>query len=316
MSTLNLALEYVDPEQLGVTSGGIEPESLIAKCAAILHDLTPEPQQVRIVISGDFVQSVRGRLSNAERAAAFDIGRNGGMVGGKTMEQADGTIDVILQAVLFAVDGTTEELESRRQVATHTTAHEAQHVVMKQAGEDSADFTHLSFAKHWFAATAHDIINEYRAEAAVLQPVAEDGWDCAEVAANLIESLRSVDDAYQDSHDVLALMNGVTGHVGTLWKILGIIATERRQSNGTIEPLPDSVVNDPGWETVVDDNWDTLIAILDEVPSATVRVSASKVSVQLDNLANLLESWLVDLGFRFEDSATGTTFHIVHRNVL
>ncbi|WP_456695502.1 hypothetical protein [Aeromicrobium sp. P5_D10] len=317
-STLILSLEYVDPEELGVQSGSIAPDSMIATCAGILHDLALEPQHVRMVITGNFVQSVRDRMSNAEEAAAYDVGRNEGIVGGKTMDRTDGTIDVILQAVIFAVEGTSEELDSLRQIAIHTTTHEAQHVVMKQAGEDSADFAHLPFAKRWFAAIAHDIINEYRAEAAVPQSISltEEGWDCAEVAANLIESLRTVDNGYQKSEDARALMEGVARHVGTLWKILGVIATERRQSNGAIESLPDAVVNDPGWETVVDDNWDALITILDEVPSATTRIAASELSERLDNLAETLESWLLDLGFRFEDSANGPAFYIVHRNLL
>ena len=317
-STLHTSFEYVDTEKLGVRSGVVAPDSIIATCAGILHDLVLEPQKVRMVITGDFVQSVRNRMSNAEEAATYDIGRNGGIVGGKTMDQTDGTIDVILQAILFAVAGTVEELDTRRQIAIHTTTHEAQHAVMKQAGEDSADFAHLPFAKQWFAAIAHDIINEYRAEAAVPKSISltQEGWDCAQVAVNLIESLQSVDRAYQASLDVRALMQGVTSRVGTLWKILGVIATERRLSNGTIAPLPDAVATDPGWEIVVDDNWDALIAILDQVPDATTRIAPNAVSVQVSKLAKLLESWLLDLGFRFEDSANGPAFYIVHRNLL
>src|SRR4051812_27264277 len=95
--TLPVALEDVDPERLGIRheEGAFPP--LLRGCAEVLVACGVVPAMTRLVVTGDFVRSVQDR---GEQGSAYhdnyNLERNTGMVGGKTIRRPDSTIDVLL----------------------------------------------------------------------------------------------------------------------------------------------------------------------------------------------------------------------------
>ena len=80
-----LTLEAVAPELIGVdvTSGRVPP--LMRWCLSALKEIAPDPGRVRMVVTGDFVASVRDRLEGLGHL--YDLTRGSGFVGGKTIDR-------------------------------------------------------------------------------------------------------------------------------------------------------------------------------------------------------------------------------------
>lgn len=101
---------------------------------AAVSSIAVDADRVRLVITGDFVQSVRDRTLSEYYRENYDMERGTGMVGRKTMTLADGSVDVLLHASGFQAPGSEDDRTERENLTRRTTVHEANHVAMEQAG--------------------------------------------------------------------------------------------------------------------------------------------------------------------------------------
>lgn len=99
--TVRVVLEGVGAEVLGMNPAQPEPTELISFCSAVIGTVAPEPEKVALVITGDFVESVKSRLPEGQYRDSFSLERGAGIVGGKAMAVRE-EIHVLLHAYMFA----------------------------------------------------------------------------------------------------------------------------------------------------------------------------------------------------------------------
>ncbi|NJI58602.1 hypothetical protein HCX50_04065 [Microbacterium oxydans] len=309
-----LDLEEIDPVEVGVDIHTGQAPELINFGRAILAAMAGEPEAVRLVIAGNFVESVRRRLPEGTYRDSFDEIRGAGEVAVKTMVVADEIHVVVPAWLLQASQDERADLRARR-----TVVHEAQHVAMQQHGEDDGGFADEPWARRCLLTVAHQVIAEYRAELGVPAPLREgiEPTLSADTPLALREDLVLIDDAYQQSLDVQYLAHNVVQQSQHFWKALAYIAAARRVLS-VDEPLRAEFGHGDLWEQMGAEHWERFEDILRTVPSAHTRVPSLELRRVTDEMAGVLTSWLESLGFVFKDINGGnnSVFHIVSRHLL
>ena len=250
-----IAVEYVPLELLGMNPDEPVATELMTLCAGIVRAFAPTPDGVRLVITGDFVSSVRARSVTEHQQQNYAVARNAGEVGGKTMSLPNGTIDVLLPAYLFLPDMDEEILASRRVIATRTVTHEAFHVAMNQADETVTDYTSEPFVRGNLLYIADAVMEEYRAEVSLadnLRTAPEGAWEPLEIVTHLRDALRRIACVEYQAHlDVGRLCTDIGVECLHAWQLLAYIAAAQTQSDGRVAALPGTVTSDPLWAC----NW-------------------------------------------------------------
>lgn len=312
--------EYLDMSALGIDPANPVGSDLMAWCAAFLGTVAPEPARTRLIISGDFVTSVRDRLEAGFYRDNFTTERGNGVVGGKTMTLPDGNVHVIIPAFVFkeAFDG--EHPHEAERLIKHTVAHEAFHVAMHQAGEADNPFQDEPWVRRNFLVAADEIINEFRAEAAVPPELRGEDlrWDSIEILRTLRTSLvRIAAEEYQDHQDVQRLQYDIVQQCYTAWKLLACIVAEHRDfENGEITSVPGPTTSHDLWQRIAATPWPAFIGVLASVRPGSERVDRAELDTQATALADVLESWLQLLGFQWRDLDEGFSFTIESWNFL
>ena len=309
-------VEYVPLELLGMNPDEPVGTELMTLCAAIVRAFAPNPDGVRLVITGDFVSSVRARSVTEHQQQNYDVARNAGEVGGKTMRLPDGTIDVLLPAYLFAPDPDEEILAGRRIIATRTVTHEAFHVAMNQAGETVTDYTSEPFVRGNLLYIADAVMEEYRAEVSLaenLRTAPEGAWEPLKIVTHLRDALRRIACVEYQAHlDVGHLCTDIGVECLHAWQLLAYIAAAQTQDDGTVAALPDKVTGNPLWVWMVEPHWSAFTSILSKIPPALVRTSRADLEPLVGQLADELHEWLETLGFRWRQVGVDTEFLVVH----
>lgn len=310
------AIEYVPLELLGMSPDVPVGTELMSSCAAIIRAFAPNPDGVRLVITGDFVSSARTRSVTEHQQQNYDVARNAGTVGGKTMRLADGTIDVLLPAYLFAPDPDERILAGRRIIATRTATHEAFHVAMDQAGETVTDYTREPSVRANLLYIADSVMEEYRAEVSLaydLRRAPECAWEPLEIVTHLRDALRRVASVEYQAHlDVGRLCTDIGVECLHAWQLLAYIAAAQTQEEGSVAALPDEVTSDPLWVWMVEPHWSAFSSILSRIPPALVRTPRADLEPLVAQLADELHEWLETLGFRWRQVGVGSEFLVVH----
>ncbi|WP_137771951.1 MULTISPECIES: hypothetical protein [unclassified Microbacterium] len=315
-----LVVEDADCAMLGMDPERSVPTPLIAFCQGALGILALRPDEVKMVIAGDFVESVKARLPDGPYRDSFDLERGAGSVGAKTLV-VDGEVHVVFPAFLFLdSDAAREHLSpqdaeqitasevARANMARRTASHEAQHVAMEQAGEDKPDFTAAGWARQNFLNVAHQVISEYRAELGVPLELREEYE--TEFPLDSLSHLQSALQRYvanYDRHrDIDRLAHEVVQETHHVWKALAYLVAARRVTGSEVgAPFADNVVESDLWRLMAEDHWDDLERLLSVVPFGGVRIDPSDLERWTDTLADALDAWLADLGFVWEDLADG-----------
>lgn len=220
-------LEFTDPTLLGMTLENPNATELIAACAFLLGQVALEPNRARLVITGDFVESVRQRLEDGPYRDSYGVDRSTGVVAGKTMRMPDGSLDVLMPDTLFEIDKTPDESDAAYRAAVYTVLHEGRHVAMTQAGETDPDLSHLPWGRMNLENVADQVIQEYRAERALDRSVlgSLNDWDVAGVLTHWHTALvRITCVEYQEHLDVHRLWYGVVQETHAAWKLLAYLA--------------------------------------------------------------------------------------------
>lgn len=312
-----LTLEHVDLELLGLDPAAVTATSLMSWCVLTLRDAVARPGGVRLVITGDFVRSVRERSVTTHQQQNYHVARNAGLVGAKTMPRPNGTIDVLIPAVLFAPDPDPVVIDGRDALVRRTIAHESGHVAIKQAGEASAGYDDSDWVRLNMLSVADTVIEEYRAELAVptrLREAADSEWDPLTIVHHLRDALNRIAAVDYQSHlDIDKLNYDIGQECLHSWQLLAYIAAARRLDTEPEASMPDEVTSDPIWQWMVHPHWDRFIEILTQVPAASTRTTRTALEPQIHALADELHPWLETLGFRWRPVAdAGYEFRIVH----
>lgn len=305
---------------LGMSPEQPVPTPLIDFCRTSLGLRALRPDEVKLVIAGDFVESVKARLPDGPYRDSFDLERGAGSVGSKTLI-VDGEVHVVFPAFLFLDSGAArkhlppEDAEqilasdqARANMARRTAIHEAQHVAMEQAGEDNPDFSAAGWARRNFLNAAHQVISEYRAELGVPRERREEYETDFPLASlrHLPAVLQRYVATYQGHRNADRLAYEIVQETLHLWKALAYVAAARRVVGSDIgAPFPDDIVESDLWRLMAADHWDDLEQLLSDIPSGGVRVDSSDLARWTDELANALDAWLTDFGFVWEDLADG-----------
>ncbi|WP_169701985.1 hypothetical protein [Janibacter terrae] len=310
-AVVSLVFEYVDPSVLGADPEAGEFPPLLRGCAAVLAACGVDTTKTRLVITGDFVRSVQDRGEpGSNYHENFNTRRNTGMVGGKTISLPDSSIDVLLQAVMFVLPESAEDVRDVAESALHTVVHEGQHVVMAQRGEASEDFESSPWARRNLLVAADQVIEEYRAELVASREVPS-GWTADDLISSaktwLSDLQRIATVEYQSHMDVGKLSGDVLQETHTVWKLLGYVAAEHRVAG---LGLPTSVTEHELWVAMIEPHWPEFTLLLANVPGADERIPRKDLVHLTSDLADLFSMWLVTLGFEFTDTPEGSKFFI------
>lgn len=313
-------IEGADLVMLGM--GEEQPVStpLIDFCRTALGTLALRADEVKLVIAGDFVESVKARLPDGAYRDTFDLERGAGAVGAKTLA-VDGEIHVVLPAFLFLdsdaarrhlspedADQISASEELRANMARRTATHEAQHVVMMQAGEDNPDFSASGWARQNFLNVAHQVISEYRAELGVSRELREDYETdfSLDSLSHLRSALQRSVASYGQHRDADRVAYEVVQEMHHVWKALAYVAAARRVAESALgAPFNDDVIESELWKLMAEDHWDDFERLLGGIPSGGVRVDANDLERWTGELAIALDAWLTDFGFIWEDLVDG-----------
>lgn len=251
------------------------PGQLVQIIAQIVGQAAPH---TRVVISGDFVQSVEDNFaSRGIRAGGYDRDRGGNVVSAKTMRNADGHSTIYFAPeLIFGFEGESETWRTMRfRLVAFTAAHEVAHALHRERGEDSeATFYALNPStaedQHYITA-AGTVIEEYRAQLAA-ESISSNPSDFTEnirsdldaLQAAVVEARRlAAVDVYQAArlHD-----KAMTVFV----KGLALSAAEIRARRVDATPLP---TDHPLWAMYAAPIYDQLEEVLGQLPDGYKRAT-------------------------------------------
>ncbi len=312
-TTIAVTLEYVDVTLLGIDPDAGEFPPLLRDCVGVLAACGVVPDKTRLVITGDFVRSVQDRGEpDSVYHQNYDTRRNTGMVGGKTIPRPDSTVDVLLHAAMFVPAD-----DDGAEVAIRTLVHEAQHVVIYQNGEAGDDFESAPWARRNFLTSADQVIEEYRAESVASRVAGPSGWNTDGLVALVrtwLKDLRRIAvKEYQFHLDAGKLAYDILQETHTVWKLLAYVVAEQVATDQT---LPTSVVEDDLWALSVAPHWAEFTAMLKAVPGGDQRAPRTELDELASNLADVMQRWLLTLGFEFTDMPEGSAFFITDWSLL
>jgi hypothetical protein len=325
--------EFVDIEMLGMDPEQPVATELMSFCAAILALIAVRPGECLLVVTGDFVESVKQRLPEGVYRDRYDIVRGSGLVGGKTILVGD-QVHVVMPAQLFVPDTATMEdpgnpgttiscvdafsLDNetvRGNLARRTVIHEAQHVAMMQAGEGDDRYEDEQWVRRNLLTLADQVISEYRAERGVLEEFRE-GDDERSALASL-QSLRQdfhriAAVEYQQHLDVGRLQYSIVQESHTAWKVLAYFAAARRVAGISVgEPVSEELAETAEWSMMAAPHWGQFEELLADLPPGVNRVDLADLERVTTELADLFAVWLRSFGFTWRDIGENSEFRIV-----
>lgn len=313
-----LHLEAVDPWVLGLTVGvdGLELSDLVLRCMTELGTYAPRPQEIALVITGNFDDSVRARYAEVGSPASFTSKRGAGTVAGKTMVLRPDKIDILMPAWGFfdsaaiGFEETDEQRHQRHWLTLRTIIHEAQHAAMAQRSEGN-DHRHIGLvrglAKLQFARLAGESIDEYRAELVAERTLQHAPDDDRGISDALLHHRQSLVSAYRlraNGGSVDEFLDASLTSSNVLWKVLAYYAATLRATDRTA-PDP-SVVENELWQRYVEPEWAELSDLLGQIPPGDQNCDLRFLDKSLVAYANLLQSSFRTFGFEFYDTSEGT----------
>lgn len=293
-----LQLEWIDdPVKCGIKNSAGEVPEIILLCLRIASEILPQPDMVSLVLTGDFVRSVRHRLNGAD----YSLDRGSGFVGGKTMRNDDGSIDILLHAALAQLAVSPVENPDATLLFLHTVAHELNHAAMYQRNESQWDGDRASWKDANLRSSAVVVIDEYRAERGALELVQEEdsGWNLDDIATSLSEDLQAAVLEYQGHRDVNRLVFDVGSKFLVAWRPLSFVAAFTHSRPDAADPIPAATSTE--WQNVVEHSWERFKKILAPLPSGQTRADRAIIDTATQQLVELFDQWLRNVGFEWDE---------------
>lgn len=296
--------------------GGSRVRTRVRRYGKTLQQIT-DATPVDLVIARDIAATV-DRLEPSDTPYVADRGDRG-TVGGRTLVVA-GRPTVILNGAFLvsSADGHPELNADGAKRLTHTTRHEAQHVLMHQRrtnryGKPAA----VGAIANFLHETAARVIDEYRCEAAACRASVTFGSTPRHMltALNTLgHSLYTSVDIYQRHGDVRRVRNDVAHAAEAFWVTsFGYFAGARNAAQKSLK-LPKTLAVHPLWTRYAAGSWPAIEQLLNQVPRSDVERGDPAVRAlkkRTRELGVLLEAHLRELGFVMADGPDGgSSFYI------
>jgi len=278
---------------------------LIGEGVAALVCGLPEPNEIDLVLSGDFTASVRARMTAAEGRDEYSAERHIGLVPAKTFPGDGPKATVVMNAAIVwrKARDAIKDINVPR-----CFGHEGRHVALHQRGEHTHDARrrrNLMTAERVFVGRAGIMIEEYRVERALCAAGMPAGRLYIDSLSGSIPRIHAaMADAARarwNGGDIAPCIQAVLGAFDQLTTLLGYVA-----AHVAAEATPlDGVSATPEWERLVGSRWTRVQELLSAVPHADESWSADALVRGVDELAAELREWLEDIGFSLDDRDDG-----------
>jgi hypothetical protein len=291
----------------------------LRELAELLARLVDDPDNVSLIIPNDLRESIQRRQPDEP----YTVERGSGLVAGRTMQQPNGHIDVIINAYPIAKIGPrgTPVLDrTLMSMVSRTVTHEAQHAVMRQrnSGFDEYRVDEINGVfNRPLATSAAQLCDEHRAEWRAIQltePNPPTADDVRAVLAALGAELTAANAIYQQAPDtpqaVFALATAVFAACGPFWVSLGYWAAQFRGDDGTLDGIPEEITELPLWQRYSGDVWAHLQRSLTTLPVEDLSTSANVLRSAAAAVAAALTVSLETIGFRCVDAGDNSAFYI------
>jgi len=279
--------------------------SAVEQMLAIL----PQNDDLRLEVTTDLRASVRAKHPDKDYAMKFEQSRDLGFVMGKTLNQDDGSTDIIVDAQLFSHSARPGDAE-------RTLEHEALHVAIGRRGEKLSDIRD----RHSDPTCAYGITlevagtacEEFRVERALwakhTTPRADSQLaDFAGTLQRFEAVVAEASGAYQRDLAVGRILEKVGPAFNALATATGYVAAEYDASSRTRRP---QISNDAS-RCLLGNAWADLVDTLIQLPPADRSADRIDLDAIAYQAAEHIEAWLAHIGFSWEDRDDGLFFHVM-----
>jgi hypothetical protein len=298
---LNLILEAVNPDALDI--------DLLDRAVAHFAEVLGETHDdLDIVITGDFVRTIRDRTTSEPERETYTVDRLFGEAFARVMPKLGGGTVAVFNAGLVA-QGTDEEL------ALETFEHEAHHVAIFKRGEALNDLrlrkeANLKTAEATFVAIAGITAEEYRVASAVR---GGRGAPSPTYRTSLDDGLDAFLDAVWKASEKRRWGGSVDDYCRTVMTafshlavLLAYIAAEGEQEDEAEELSSHEL-----WTDSIRSLWPRWVDGLGAIPDARQPAARSDLDARTNELVDVLRDLLQQIGFVLEDEEDGVLFDVV-----
>ncbi len=281
----------------------------LARMTAVVAQTT----RIRLNVTSSFDDSVRRALVDHRAGRApYTQERAFGLARAKTITQADGSIDVIVDATLFS-------RRARAGDAERTFEHEGLHIALEERGESMAALRHhrgpaAGGAAEIFASMASVSAEEYRVERVLWRASGHVRADShlahfGTIARRIEEAIRAAATAYQRHLDRAVIGTAVSDAFLALATSTAYVAAEIDATGGERDVDVDVAV----YDRLLGQDWRAVIGELRRLPAGDVPTTVQRLDLQAHSVAARLEDWLAHIGFTWvEDAAGGLDFGVLN----
>jgi hypothetical protein len=280
----------------------------LAQAVARMGALVAEATDVRLHVTDRFDEAVRRATRAATTGTApYTQERDFGFAVAKTITQADGSIDVIVDAGLFSRGHEADE-------AGRTFEHEGLHIAIEQRGESLNDLrVHRQLpddaAAGIFASIAGVSSEEYRVERVLWTTADQVRADShlahfGSIARRIQETIRAAATRYQHDLDVAVIGQTVSDAFLALATSTAYVAAEIDATGGHRDVNVDVDV----YAQLLGPRWRAVVEELRRLPPGDVPTGGEHLEAQAYRVAARLEDWLEHIGFSWKSHADGRLY--------
>ena len=308
--SISVALEHIEQavvDLLGETS--LLPGQRLSAMTNVAIATAPAGCDLKIVFTGDFVESVKARLDpNSEEAKSYGVERGASQAIARTLRRGSNGFDILFSAgVLFPAEGQLQEERNLwDQVLTHTAAHEAGHVSLglnANASEAFQDLVKLDETARRFRAAAAVLVEEYRCERlansqALVVPTHESSFD-EDISALRLSLNQARPLVGPDVLQALQITMTAAHHYWlTLAYLVAELLPDGQDSAATPSPLP------LGWNAYAADAWPAISRSLAQLEPANVAMPIQTLTRVTEELSVQSLNWLASIGIDYSFNST------------
>ena len=287
---------------------------LISEVRSLLSERVPSPDSVEIVITANFLQSVRGHLP-PDLSQVYDTVRGTGTVAAKTIQSPSGHVVIVMNDWLFSPN--VDDANAQARLTRHTAVHESGHAAILQRGELSeifrSDRIGLSRAHRIFTGHAELVIDEYRCELLATSSGPPYPGDQAEHLdlAHLHDALHHAVALQYPGESMDRPYNEVRQAANVHWKELAYLAANLNGGNP-----PSSLTRQTLWKQYVGaEVYSGLTLALSGVLDAATAMSDETLDDAALKVSSALEASLQQLGFAILDQPDdGLYFDVLRKD--
>jgi hypothetical protein len=304
------ASAYVCSMQLNLNAPAEDfDQAAFTRAVERLLAIIPQSDDLRLEVTTDLRASVRAKHPNEDYAAKFEQSRDLAFVMGKTLNQDDGSTDIIVDARIFSPG-------ARRGDAERTLEHEGLHIAVNQRGEKLSDIRdRYSDPASAFGITlevAGAACEEFRVErvlwAADTSPRADSQLADFENTLRRFEIVvLEASGRYQQDLDAGRIFEKVGRAFNTVATATGYVAAEYDATGRTRLPQ----VSQDLSRRLLGTAWMDLLHTLVQLPPADTHADRPDLDAQAHLAAEHIEAWLGHIGFGWEDRDGGLFFKVM-----